>query len=147
GGLEALLGARSFRARFAECFERGARGLVGFGEQRFGAGSAVERFAPRGFGLLDLRDQRTALFGERHWGAFERRALFLRFAMALLQGRDLPGGAGLAAVPFGALGIDGGDAPCAQFGLTGERLRFAARFGEDGAARRDFAARFRKLVF
>ena len=112
-----------------------------------GRGAAVERLAPRGLGLLDLRDQRAALLGECGRRAFERGALVLRFAMTLLQRLDLPGGAGLAAVPFGALGVDRGEALGAQFGFAGERLRFAARFGEHGALRRDLAARLRKLIF
>ena len=74
-------------------------------------------------------------------------ALGLRVAEPLLQRRDLAGGARLAAVPFGALGRDRGEALRAQLGLARERLRFAARFRQHGALRRDLAARFRELVF
>ena len=78
-GLEPFLGARLFGARFARRLERGARGLVGFGERGLGRGAPVGGCALRGFGRLDLGDERAALLGDRGRRAFERAALGLRF--------------------------------------------------------------------
>ena len=84
-GLEPLLGARLFGARFAHRLERGTRGLVGFGERGLGGGAPVGGRALRRFGGLDLGDERAALLGDRRRRAFERAALGLRFGRALLR--------------------------------------------------------------
>src|SRR4051794_17127270 len=138
--------ARRLRARLAHCFERDARSLVGLGERRLGAGAAVGSVTPSGLGLVDFREQRAALLAERRRRAFERLALGFCVGQPLGQRGDLRDRAVPAAVPFGAFGRDRGQAPGAQFGLAGERLRFAARLGEHGALGRDLATRFRQPV-
>ena len=146
-GLEPLLGARLLGARFAHRLERGARRLVGLGERGLGRGAAVGGFAPRGFGRLDLGDQRAALLGERRRRAFERGALGLRFGRALAERRGLAGGAALRPSHSARSAAIAARRLRAQLGLARERLRFAARFRQHRALGRDLAARFRQLIF
>src|SRR6185436_1817597 len=99
--LEPFFGTRLLGARFAHRLERGARRLVGCGERGLGGGTPVGGFAPRRFGLLDLRDQRTALLGESRGRVFQRGAFGLGIGLTTLQRGDLAGGAALPSVPFG----------------------------------------------
>ena len=88
-------------ARFAHRLERGARRLVGLGERGLGGGAAVGGFAPRGFGLLDFRDQRAALLGEGRRRAFERgRARSARRSARCSERGDLAGRAALRVRPI-----------------------------------------------
>src|SRR5688572_4355249 len=106
GGLEPLLGARLFGARFAYCLKGGAGGFVGIGKGGIGGGAAVGGGAARGFGRLDFADKGPPLLGKRRGRAVERGALGLRLAGALCERAGLADGADLARVPFGPLGRD-----------------------------------------
>ena len=90
-GLEPLLRARLFGARFTRRLERGTRGLVGFGERGLGRGAPVGGCALRRFGRLDLGNERAALLGDRRRRAFERAALGLCFRRSLAERRGLTG--------------------------------------------------------
>ena len=146
-GLQPLLGARLLGARFTRRLERSTRGLVGFGERGLRRSAPVGGRALRRFGGLDLGNQRAALLGDRGRRAFERAALRPCVRRSLAERRGLAGRAHLAAIPFGALGRDRGEAPGAQLGFARERLGFAARFRQRRALRRDLAARLRELMF
>ena len=77
-GIAALFAARRFGARFADGFECGARGLVGFGQVGLGLRQPVGSGAARGRGGLDFADKRLARFGEFLRRVFEFAALGLR---------------------------------------------------------------------
>ena len=89
--------------------------------------------AAGGFGLLDFADQRAALFGKYRRRILKLGAFGLDLGDAGLDGFDLRGRAGLAALPFVALGGDRLQAAVRQLGLARQRLRFGPHLRGDAA--------------
>src|SRR5436305_14978564 len=83
--------------------------------------------------MLDLRDQRAALFGEDRRRVVKFGALGLDLGDASLDGRDLRGRALLAVLPLAALGKDRLYPAVGQFRLARQRLRFGAHLCREPA--------------
>ena len=108
------------------------------GGQRVGGDAAI------GFGGFDFADQRAALFREDRRRIVEFGALGRDLGDAGFDGRDLRGRAGLAVLPFVALGRDRLQAAVRQFRLARQRLRFGPHLrGERGDGRRSRCGRRR----
>ena len=132
-GVAAFVAAGGFGARFADCFERRARNLVGLGQVVLGGGEPVGIGAARGGGGLDLADQRLALGREFFRRARQFGALVRGFLDPLPDGRDLGLGVVLALVPGLPLFGDGLQPAAGKLGFAHDRLRFDADFGERAA--------------
>ena len=119
-----------FGARFADRFERGARGLVGGGKSGFALRQAVGGGAAAGGRRLDLADQRLALGGEFLRRLIELGPLGLCLLRALADGFDLRRGVVFAFVPFGTFARDRLQAAIGELGFARDRLRFDTHFGK-----------------
>ena len=82
---------------------------------------------------MDFADQRAAFFREYCRRIVEFGALGSDLGDAGVDGGDLRGRAGLAVLPFAALGEDRLQATVGQFGLARQRLRFGAHLGCEAA--------------
>ncbi len=137
GAVAALLGARRFRARFADRLERRARGLVGGSELGLGCCELIGGGAACHCRGLDLGDQRLPLFGEFFRRAFEFGALVPGLFSALSDDSDLGGGAIFPLLPGGALAGDCLQPAVGKLGLARDRLRLAPDLGERAAVAGD----------
>ena len=100
GAVAALLGARGFGARFADRFERGARGLVGVGERRSRlrpAGRRRRGAPPVAVSISPISAWRCAANFSGAWSSSVRSVG--RFLGALPDGGDLRRGVVLALAP------------------------------------------------
>ncbi len=143
----ALLGARGLGARFAQDFERGARGLVGLGKFVLGRGQTVGGGTAPGLGGFDFADQIAALFGKDLRRILKLGALLCRLLRTRLDGGDLGGGVVVALAPAFAFDADGLQPAVGKLGLARDRLRLGAQFRQRAALVRDLALNSSELGF
>ena len=95
--------------------------------------------------MLDLADERAALFGEQRRRVVEVGALGRHLGDARLDGRDLRSRALLADLPFVAFGRYRLQAAIREFGLARQRLRFGAHLRGEPAMAVDLGPYLAKL--